>query len=182
MRKNAIIKEIFSYIKIIFFTWLSVYITVHFLFRPVIVEGRSMFPTLHNNDVGVSNIIGFKLNGVKRFDIVVLDIAENSDLIVKRVIGLPGEEVEYRNDKLYINGEYLPENFLTTEYLSEYLVENPLFTPDFLVILAADEYYCLGDNRPRSMDSRFFGPIKYEQIVSKSVFILYPFTNFLKGN
>ncbi len=181
MDMKKIFKELFSYVKIIVITWVSIYIFTNFLFRPVIVEGRSMYPTLHDKDMGFSNIIGVKLDGIKRFDIVVIKPNASSDLIVKRVIGLPGETVEYRNDKLYIDGEYLAEFFLDNEYFFEYTADGKLFTIDFKYSLKEGEYYCLGDNRPRSSDSRVIGPIKISQIVSKSVIILYPFSDFLKG-
>ena len=181
MNMKKIVKELLSYLKIIFFTWLSVFVFVNFLFRPVIVEGRSMYPTLHDSDMGFSNIIGLKLGGLKRFDIVVIRQSNNSDLIVKRIIGLPNETVEYKGDKLYINGVYIEEKFLATDYFAEYTADGKLFTADFKIVLKDDEYYCLGDNRPRSSDSRVIGPISSNQIISKSVIILYPFSNFLKG-
>ena len=181
MELKKILKELFSYVKIIVITWVTIYLFTNFLFRPVIVEGRSMFPTLHDKDMGFSSIIGIKLQGIKRFDIVVIKPNDSNDLIVKRVIGLPHETIEYRNDKLYVNDEYLAEFFLATDYFAEYTQDGKLFTIDFKVSLKEGEYYCLGDNRPRSSDSRIIGPIKTEQIISKSVIILYPFSDFLKG-
>ena len=182
MNLERIAKEVFSYIKVIFFTWLAVFTFVNFLFRPVVVEGLSMYPTLHNEDVGISNIVGLKLSGVERFDIVVIERYSNADLIVKRVIGLPNEKIEYIDDKLYINGKYIEEKFLINEYVDEYKANGNNFTGDFEVQLGEDEYYCLGDNRPRSSDSRVIGPVNLSQIISKSVYILYPFSNFLNGN
>jgi len=175
-------REIFSYIRVIFFTWLAVFTFVNFLFRPVVVEGTSMYPTLHNDDIGLSNIVGFRLNGVERFDIVVIERNSNADLIVKRVIGLPYEKVEYIDDKLYIDGVYIEEEFLNTSYVKDYKASGKNFTGDFEIQLGEDEYYCLGDNRPRSSDSRVIGPVSISQILSKSVYILYPFANFLNGN
>ena len=68
-----------------------------------------MNPTLRNGDIMLLNEIGYRLNGVDRFDIVVIDT--DDDVIIKRVIGLPGEKIEYAYNKLYVNGENVVENF-----------------------------------------------------------------------
>ena len=95
----------------------------YFLFAPIVVDGLSMMPTLHNGDRMIVN----KLGKPDRFDIIVFHAPEKKDYI-KRVIGLPGDTVEYRNDILYINGEPYEE-----PYLDEYkknIDDGPL-TEDF---------------------------------------------------
>ena len=73
-----------------------------FIFSPVRVNGTSMVPTLNNGDYMLLNEIGYRINGVKRFDIVVAYI--DGEMLIKRVIGLPGEKIEYAYNKLYVNG------------------------------------------------------------------------------
>jgi len=79
----------------------------YFLFAPIVVDGHSMMPTLHNGDRMIVN----KLGKPERFDIIVFHAPEQKDYI-KRVIGLPGDTVEYKNDVLYINGVAYEEPYL----------------------------------------------------------------------
>ena len=145
------------------------FILTKFILMPCMVNGTSMYPTLHDNDRVYSFIITKNL-GIKRFDICVIS-AFNTDaeekLLVKRVIGMPNETVEYKDNKLYINGEYVEEDFL-----------NDTTTNDFTVTLGEDEYYCLGDNRVVSRDSRYYGPFKKDVILATNIFVIYPFANF----
>ncbi len=82
-----------------------------FLFTPIVVDGVSMMPTLENGDRMIVNKIGYTIGEPKRFDVVVFHAPEEKDYI-KRVIGLPGDEVEYRDDVLYVNGEPFEEPYL----------------------------------------------------------------------
>ena len=80
-----------------------------FLYCPVRVNGSSMYSTLKENDIMILNRIHYRFNDIKRFDIVVVDAED--ELLIKRVIGLPGEEIKYKNNKLYIDGKYIKEDF-----------------------------------------------------------------------
>ena len=107
---------------------------------------------------------------------VVDIVTEKNEYLVKRVIGLPGETVSYANGQLYINGESVDEDFLSQEYVESY---GSGWMPDVNEItLGEDEYYCLGDNRPHSSDSRYSGPFKKENIRSKGIFIAWPLSDF----
>lgn len=126
-----------------------------------------MYPTLHDGDRGFSFIITRNIN-IERFDICVIDPDNIDYLLVKRVIGLPGETIEYIDNKLYVNGQYIEEDFLNDD----------VYTNDFKVTLNENEYYCLGDNRGNSNDSRFYGAFLKEEIKSTKFFIYYPFNDF----
>jgi len=130
---------------------LTVLLLRFFVFMPVVVEGTSMVPTLENSEKGVS----FKrYTQPKRFDIVIIN--NNDKLLVKRVIGLPGENIKYVNSELYINDVFVKESF------------NPIGTTEnFEYSLGVDEYFCIGDNREHSMDSRVYGPFNIDQIIAK---------------
>jgi len=131
---------------------------------------------LEDGYFGFSDLIGYRLTGLKRFDIVIVYLAEKKEYLIKRVIGLPGETVEYRNNQLYINGEPVEEPFLDESYTSTYPGS---FTGDFKTEkLGDDEYFCMGDNRPHSSDSRYYGAFHKSDIVSKGVFVVYPFKGF----
>ena len=175
-REVSAAKEVLDFLKDLAVCFVIVFFITKVLVKPVRVNGESMYPTLKNNDIGISNTIGFRTGGLKRFDIAIIYIEAKDEFIVKRVIGLPGETVSYQDGQLYINGEPMDEPFLDQEYVAEYGDD---FMEDVApVTLAEDEYYCLGDNRPHSSDSRYYGPFKKSIIACKGVLTLYPFSSF----
>lgn len=137
-----------------------------FIMTPAVVDGLSMYDTLNDNDIVLINKIIMKTNNIKRFDIVVLKNNTDKDKIIKRVIGLPGEKIEYKDNKLYINGEEIEDNFKANE------------TADFTAETKENEYFVLGDNRKLSKDSRYLGNFKKENIIGKVDFRFYPFDKF----
>ena len=143
-----------------------VIILINFVFMPCVVNGRSMEPTYEEGEYGYSFIITKKI-AINRFDTAVIKVNDGEKLLVKRVIGLPGETIEYKDNRLYVNGEYVEEPFL-----------GDVTTSDFKVSLSDNEYYCMGDNRNISRDSRFYGPFPGKQIVSTHLFVIYPFNTF----
>ena len=155
---------------------LAAIVISHFVIKPVKVKGSSMYPTLKDGDYAVSNVMGKTVGNIDRFDVVIIYVPEKSEYIVKRVIGLPGETVEYTGNQLYINEKAMNEPFLNEEYKKSYKEDTGTnFTSDVAPItLGDDEYYCLGDNRPRSSDSRVYGAFHKAQIKSKGVCVLYP--------
>ena len=163
MNKN--IKNVLSYVIVIVIALLI----KNYIFTPVKVNGSSMEPTLKDGDIMILNEIGYRLNGVNRFDIVVVKKNGESDRIIKRVIGLPGETVSYKDNKLFINGEKVEEDFnhdITHNFdLSEI---NETVIPD-------DYYFVVGDNRGNSKDSRMIGLISKSEIKGKTSLIIYPF-------
>ncbi len=172
-----LMKELFDFIKTIIICFLLVYLITQFLFRPIKVKGTSMYPTLNDGDYGISNVILKNINGINRFDIVVIKLKDSNEYLIKRVIGLPNDVISYKDDKLYINGNVVSEEFLNTEYVKNYISEN--FTDDIQEIVVNDnEYFCMGDNRPHSRDSRYYGTFFKEQIISKDVFVVFPLDRF----
>jgi signal peptidase I len=168
--------EVLSFIRDLAICVVAVFLLTSFVIRPVQVKGNSMYPELNDGAVGFSNVIGYNTTGLKRFDIVIIYVAEKDEYLVKRVIGLPGETVAYKDGQLFINDQIVKEDFLDKDYVSSY---NGTFMADVASIkLGDDEYYCLGDNRPHSSDSRYYGPFKKENIKSKGIFIFYPFNQF----
>lgn len=134
-----------------------------FIMTPAVVDGLSMYDTLNDHDIVLINKIVMKTNNINRFDIVVLKNNEDGDKIIKRIIGLPGEKIEYKDNKLYINGKEIEDNFKTNE------------TTDFTAETKENEYFVLGDNRELSKDSRYLGNFKKENIIGKVDFRFYPF-------
>lgn len=104
-------KELISWIKTIGITLAIAFIVRGVLFTPSLVQGESMMPTLENNERVLVNKIGYSISGLDRFDVIVFHGKEGYDL-VKRVIGLPGDTVEYKDDVLYVNGKAMEEPYL----------------------------------------------------------------------
>lgn len=165
MNKERIKKELIDLLKSFLFALVICFLLIKFVMMSVVVDGNSMNPTLYNGDFGFSFVITKNIK-INRFDTVVIN-ASNEKKIVKRVIGLPNETIEFIDDSLYINGELIEQDF---KYQG--------FTQDLKVTLQSDEYYVLGDNREHSNDSRFYGPFNSKQIVSSHILILFPFSDF----
>ncbi len=174
-KKKSAFSEVISFIRDLAICMVIALLVTNFIISPVRVSGRSMYPTLEDSSIGFSNILGFKLGHLNRFDIAIIYIPEKNEYLVKRVIGLPGDTVSYTNGQLYIDEEPVEESFLDGSYKAQY--GDHFMTDVEPITLGDDEYYCLGDNRPHSTDSRFYGPFKKENIRSKGIFILYPFSN-----
>ena len=148
-----------------------------FLFTPIVVDGESMMPTLEDGDRMIVNKIGYEVGEPDRFDIVVFHAPEEKDYI-KRVIGLPGDHVAYKNDQLYINGEPLPEPYLDVK--KEEIIEGAL-TEDFTLedytevsVIPEGYVFVMGDNRRYSKDSRMIGLVSMEEIIGNTSVIFWP--------
>ncbi len=153
------IKEISPYVLIV----VVIVVIRIFIATPVKVDGDSMYNTLNDNDI----VLLSKLSSIDRFDIIVLKENDNNATIIKRVIGMPGDKVKIRNNKIYINNKIIEDEYAYGE------------TSDYdEITLGDDEYFVLGDNRLISKDSRYFGAIKKSDIKGKAIFRLFPFTRF----
>lgn len=150
-----------------------------FVFRPVKVEGESMYPTLHNNDIGLANIASVK-DSYNYGDLVTVDLVEEKRYIVKRVVALPGDVIYSKNDVLYINDRPVDEVYLDQKYKKDWsTMYERQFTEDFDPVKVPDDcIFLLGDNRPNSRDSRSDGPYKMNHVLSNGLFIVFPFRNF----
>ena len=159
-------KEIIEYIVLI----VIILLIRTYLFVPIMVSGNSMVPTLNNGDVMILNKFSYLVNDIERFDIVVVDY--ENEYIIKRVIGLPGDYVEYKNDILYVNGKKIKEEY-DREYTEDFNLN------DLNIEKIPNNYYLvLGDNRPISKDSRKIGLIDKKNIKGTTNFILFPFSRF----
>ena len=151
------LKEYVPYILII----IVVLLIKRFVVSPIKVNGSSMVDTLHDGDIMLLNIIGYRHSGVDRFDIVVVDTED--EYIIKRVIGMPGETIEYKDNQLYVNGKKMKESYGSD------------VTDDFVAKVPKNSYFVLGDNRTNSLDSRYFGAFSKKKILGKTKFTLFPF-------
>lgn len=158
------------------FSILFAVLFITFIAFPVQVSGSSMEPTLKDKDFGISNILSKNIEGIDRFDIVIVDAGD--EYWVKRVIGLPGDRIYCKNNQVFVNGELIEENYLDEGYILNEIKNHGVFTADFdEVILEDDELFLMGDNRVHSLDSRHIGPFKISAIKAKDILVFWPFAN-----
>jgi len=146
-----------------------------FLVTPHQVEGRSMVPTFQNQEHILANKAIYKFREPERGDVIVFKHSATADYI-KRVIGLPGDEVSLIDGKIYINNKQLDES----DYLDPAIVTNGgnVLQEGGTVTVPNGQVFVMGDNRQHSTDSRFFGPID-ESTIKGEVFVVYfPFNHF----
>ncbi|BDR56029.1 signal peptidase I [Xylocopilactobacillus apis] len=155
-----------------------------------VVNGPSMEPTLYNGE----RLLSARNFKVKRNDIVVLKAPDKvNQLYIKRVIGLPGDKVESKNDQLYINGKKIAQPYLSAskekkglaQFNSTYGANQTQYTNDFTLkqLFHVDrvpkgEYLVMGDNRPVSHDGRSFGFLKRSSLTGKIFVRYWPFNKF----
>lgn len=171
--------ELRSLLRDVLFAGVIAVLIVVFVVQPVRVEGQSMMPKLHDQDRIFVNKFIYPLREwigdkepIKRGDIVVLLFPDDpSKSYIKRVVGLPGEEINVENGKLYVNGVQIEESYLDSEYLSQDSMPNK-------EIVRPHHYFVLGDNRRNSSDSRYWGQVPEKYIYGKAIFRYYPFTPF----
>lgn len=153
-----------------------------FIFIPMTIEGKSMQDTIYQND----HVIFTRFGKIHRQDIVIFQMP-NKEVYIKRVIGLPGDTVQYKNDHLYINHREVKESYLAKN-IKDYhrtVAKDVPYTADFEATeitgtkrIPANTYFVLGDNRNLSKDSRTFGVVKKSQIMGIVRMIYYPFNHF----
>ena len=138
-----------------------------FLAQATRVFGQSMEPNLHTNMRLVVEKVSYRMHSPHRGDIVVLRVRPGDELLIKRIIGLPGDEVEIHDGQVYVNGKALEEPYLnqnTRGNLASRVVP-PLHV------------FVMGDNRRASNDSRSFGPVHIDNIVGRAWFSYWPVGN-----
>ena len=140
----------------------------YFIFQPFVVLGHSMEPNFYPKDYLIVDEISYRFREPKRGEVIVFKYPANPKLkYLKRIIGLPGEEITIENGVVKINGRILDES----AYLPPHIQ-----TSGFISIkLGKDEYFVMGDNRDFSSDSRRWGPLPRKLIIGRAILRLFPF-------
>jgi len=140
------------------------FVSINLISARIRVDGASMEPTLVSGEYVIVNRLSYRLGNPRQGDIIVFHYPVNpEEEFIKRVIGLPGDQIEVKNGSVYVNGQILEENYLRarTNYLGTWTVpEGNLFV--------------LGDNRNNSSDSHDWGTVPMEYVVGKAVLVYWP--------
>lgn len=141
-----------------------------FIFEPVRVEGPSMLPTLFTNERMIVEKLSYGFTAPKRGEIIICRYPGYTESCVKRVVGLPGETLEVRNGRVYINGEKLDESAYWNDLIWSDM--SPVTIPQ-------NSVFVIGDNRNQSLDSRSasVGPIPYSRIIGRVRGVMWPLAN-----
>jgi signal peptidase I len=146
----------------------------YFIAQPFFVRGDSMLPNFHNGEYLVIDQLSYRLSQIKRDDVIVFRYPlDESEFFIKRVIGLPGDEVRIANSQVTIINQTYPAGVVLNE--SKYLSSEVNTGGQVDVRLGSDEYFVLGDNRPASSDSRSWGLVKKSEIVGRVWVRAWPF-------
>ncbi|WP_421383420.1 signal peptidase I [Bacillus salacetis] len=166
--------EVLEWVKALGFALLILFIVRTFLITPIVVEGASMNTTLHDQD----RMVVTKFGEPERFDIVVFHANAEQDYI-KRVIGLPGDRIEYKDDTLFINGKAYNEPFLDKQkenikgdLTKSFKLENTAVGQS---TVPEGHLFLMGDNRRNSTDSREIGAIPIDEVVGTTKVVYFPF-------
>jgi signal peptidase I len=143
-----------------------------FIAEPFLVRGDSMVPTFKSNDYLIVEKIGYRFNPPKRGEVVILisPVGNNHDLI-KRIVGLPNEKVEIADSKVFVT----TENGKRFQLNEPYVKNQQLISQKIEKQLGNNEYFVLGDNRPVSYDSRYWGALDKKDIIGRPFLRLYRF-------
>jgi signal peptidase I len=146
-------------------------VIIVFLYQPVKVEGTSMAPLISDQERIFINKLVYRFEPISRGDVVVFWYPnDRTKSFIKRVVALPGETVEIRQGRVYVNGKPLQEPYILPAYL-----DSNNFSP---FAIPANQYFVMGDHRDSSNDSRMFGPVPSEYIYGKAVFAYWPMDHF----
>lgn len=156
--------------EVILISIVTVLIIRTFLVQPFLVSGASMEPNFSDGNYLLVDEITYRFREPQRGEVVVFKSPQNKSVFfIKRIVALPGEQVTVKNNKVYINGEPLNEEYLASNIRTAGLVEDTL---------GKNEYLVFGDNRYNSFDSRNWGPLKRDRIIGLARLRLFPFSDF----
>lgn len=161
MKRSHLAREIVETIALT----ILIFLAVHFTVQNYQISGPSMQNTLHSGQFVLVNKLAYLFHQPERGDIIVFDEPDlpSRDLI-KRIIGLPGDKIQLDGSNVWVNGQELNEPYITQKY-------NPGAQTQ---VVPPNQYFVLGDNRPVSEDSRYFGFVPKDYIIGKAILVYWP--------
>lgn len=176
-RRSRNIRVTLEWVGVIVLALVAAFLVKTFVLQTFFIPSASMETTLHVGDRVFVNKLAYSFHSVHRGDVVVFTLPPGEsagtgvDDLIKRVIGLPGETIEARNGRVYIDGRPLAEPWLPKG------VSPVAGLPLVKQRVPADHYFLMGDNRGDSSDSRHFGPIPGDLIVGRAFVRIWPFSH-----
>lgn len=169
---KSVIKFVMEILETIVFIG-SLFIVIYlFIMQPNQVKGASMEPTFQSGDYIFTSKITYKFRPIKRGDVVVFKSPKNPDIdYIKRIIALPGDTLLVDNGIIYVNNTQVNENYISTQtnlWNGGYIKEGVSVT------IPEEDIFVMGDNRPRSSDSREFGPIPIDNVIGNVFYRYFP--------
>lgn len=156
----------------------AIFVIVYlFLVQPHQIRGVSMVPTFQDREYILTDKISYRFSSPERGDVIVFQAPKDHELdFIKRIIGLPGEKIKIQNGNVFVyndkfsNGLQVSEPYTSDPYTSpgDYAKEGEV------IIIGSDQYFVMGDNRPRSSDSRFWGLVSRKEIIGKAWLRYWP--------
>lgn len=169
---KTFIYAIWEIVEVAVIAIVSVLIIRNFLVQPFLVNGASMEPNFHNNDYLIVDEISYRFKEPQRGEVVVFKYpGDERYYYIKRIIGLPGEEVEIKDGKVFIFNNEFSEGFVLDE---SYLPKNLITSGNKKVKVEDGKYFVMGDNRNFSFDSRSWGLLDRKEIVGITRLRLWP--------
>ncbi|OGN14891.1 MAG: signal peptidase I [Candidatus Yanofskybacteria bacterium RIFCSPHIGHO2_02_FULL_43_22] len=176
--KNEILAFVWETIKVVIISLAIILPIRYYLVQPFFVKGASMESNFEDGDYLLIDEISYRFTEPARGDVIVFRYPEDrSQFFIKRIIGLPGETIEVKNNKVMIYNTESTDGLVLVE---GYLDTNQETLGNLLVRLDDNEYFVLGDNRLASSDSRRWGPVNKTLITGKAFLRAWPFNKFDK--
>lgn len=161
---------LFDFLRTLAVVFLAAFLIRHFLVQPFIVDGQSMQPTFQDQEYILVDKLSYRFREPSRGDVIVFHPpGEQQENFIKRIIGLPGEQIDIQGGRIFVNGQLISEAY-TLEESSLDLDPNSSISRS----LGDNEYYVLGDNRNHSKDSRELGAIERDRIIGRAWVVLFP--------
>jgi signal peptidase I len=142
------------------------------IMRPHKISGQSMMPNFQDGEYILTEKVTYYTRSPGRGDVVVfMPPVSDTDEFIKRVIGLPGERIMIKEGHIFINGKLLPESYIAGNVVT---TGGPFLTENKEYEVPAGEYFVMGDNRPNSSDSRYWGPITQKMMTGRAWIVYWP--------
>jgi signal peptidase I len=178
-KKNRLLHAILDIMEMFMISSLVFALVYVFIGQLMEVSGNSMYPTYLDQEKIIAEKVSMKFKEMKRGEVVIFQNPQIKErhLLIKRVIGLPGEVFKISGGSVYIDGSKLDEPYLESNTLTN-KIENGLVKENVDYTVSENSYILLGDNRRQSTDSRYFGEVSKDNIIGRAFLVYYPIQRF----